>query len=74
VKKIGWAKSQANSLFYIWFTTTDTFDPQGGYLGGDNWGLVTYNQRIKPSGKPTMKSSASSPTPAVLAKPPSTRA
>lgn len=51
VKKVGWAKSQANSLFYIWFTTTDTFDPQGGYLDGDNWGLVTYNQRIKPSGQ-----------------------
>lgn len=51
VKKIGWAKAQPNSYFYIWFTTTDTFDPQGGYLGGENWGLVTYNQRLKPSGQ-----------------------
>ncbi len=51
VKKIGWAKAQANSLFYIWFTTTDTYDPQGGYLGGDNWGLISYNQRLKPSGQ-----------------------
>ncbi len=50
VKKVGWAKSQANSYFYIWFTTTDTFDPQGGYLDGENWGLITYNQRLKPSG------------------------
>ncbi len=51
VKKIGWAKSQADSLFYIWFTTTDTYDPQGGYLDGDNWGLISYNQRLKPSGQ-----------------------
>jgi hypothetical protein len=51
VKKIGWAKSQADSLFYIWFTTTDTFDPQGGYLDGENWGLISHNQRLKPSGQ-----------------------
>lgn len=51
VKKIGWAKAQRNSYFYIWFTTTDTFDPQGGYLGGEYWGLITVNQRLKPSGQ-----------------------
>lgn len=51
VKKVGWAKAQSNSLFYIWFTTTDTYDPQGGYLGGDNWGLIWPNQRLKPSGQ-----------------------
>lgn len=50
VRKIGWAAAQGNSLFYIWFTTTDTFDPQGGYLWGDNWGLVNYRQRLKASG------------------------
>lgn len=50
VKKIGWAKAQADSLFYLWFTTTDTYDPQGGYLGGENWGLITSSQRLKPSG------------------------
>ncbi len=27
VQTIAWAKAQANSLFYIWFTTTDTYDP-----------------------------------------------
>jgi hypothetical protein len=51
VKKIGWAKSQKNSYFYVWFTTTDTYDPQGGYLNNENWGLVTCNQRLKPSGQ-----------------------
>jgi hypothetical protein len=51
VKKIGWAKAQANSLYYTWFTTTDTYDPQGGYLGGENWGLIAPNQRLKPSGQ-----------------------
>ena len=51
VKKAGWAKSQGNSLFHIWFTTTDTFDPQGGYLFNENWGLITSNQRFKPSGQ-----------------------
>ncbi len=51
VKKIGWAKAQANSLFYIWFTTTDTYDPQGGYLAGDNWGLIRFDQRLKASGQ-----------------------
>ncbi len=51
VKKIGWAKAQNNSLFYIWFTTTDTYDPQGGYLGGENWGLINYRQRLKSSGQ-----------------------
>jgi hypothetical protein len=51
VEKIGWAKSQKASLFYHWFTTTDTYDPQGGYLNGENWGLITYNQRLKPSGQ-----------------------
>ena len=51
VKKIGWAKAQNSSLFYQWFTTTDTYDPQGGYLNGENWGLITYNQRLKPSGQ-----------------------
>jgi hypothetical protein len=51
VKKVGWAKSQSNSYFYIWFTTTDTYDPQGGYLGGENWGLINYRQRLKPSGQ-----------------------
>ncbi len=51
VKKIGWAKAQANSLFYIWFTTTDTYDPQGGYLVGTNWGLIAHNQRLKSSGQ-----------------------
>ncbi len=51
VKKIGWAKTQANSLYYTWFTTTDTYDPQGGYLGGENWGLISPNQRLKPSGQ-----------------------
>lgn len=50
VRKIGWAKAQGNSLYYLWFTTTDTYDPQGGYLGGENWGLVAPNQRLKPSG------------------------
>lgn len=50
VKKIGWAKAQADSLYYTWFTTTDTYDPQGGYLGGENWGLISPNQRLKESG------------------------
>jgi len=50
VKKIAWAKAQSNSLFYIWFTTTDTFDPQGGYLANENWGMITFDQRLKPSG------------------------
>ncbi len=50
VKKIGWSKSQPDTLYYVWFTTTDTYDPQGGYLGGDNWGLISANQRLKPSG------------------------
>lgn len=50
VQKIGWAKAQQNSLFYTWFTTTDTYDPQGGYMVSDNWGLITFNQRLKPSG------------------------
>lgn len=51
VRKIGWAKAQPNSLFFIWFTTTDTYDPQGGYLGGENWGLINFRQRIKASGQ-----------------------
>lgn len=51
VQKIGWAKVQQNSLYYTWFTTTDTYDPQGGYLVNENWGLITYNQRLKPSGQ-----------------------
>ncbi|MCC5844525.1 MAG: hypothetical protein JJU05_09760 [Verrucomicrobia bacterium] len=51
VRKIGWASAQGNSLFYIWFTTTDTYDPQGGYLYEENWGLVNFRQRLKPSGQ-----------------------
>lgn len=50
VKKIGWARSQKNSLFYSWFVTTDLFDAQHRH-GGEDWGLVTIGKRVKPSGQ-----------------------
>ncbi|MDA3961753.1 MAG: hypothetical protein PF961_13265 [Planctomycetota bacterium] len=51
VKKIGWAKSQASSLFYTWFTTGDIIDPQHGITDFQSWGLVDHRQRCKPSGQ-----------------------
>jgi len=51
VKKAAWSKSQPTSLFHLWFTTTDAYDPQRGNKEAENWGLVTSNQRIKASGQ-----------------------
>lgn len=47
VKKIAYAKSRANSEFYIWFTFQDYWDMDR--FADDSYGLITSDNRVKPS-------------------------